>query len=382
MCMRETAILTWCDNNGPTNYGQILQCYAMQQICKKLQLLPTVIYYREPGADEPDLTQLGSAERMAYERLYKEETVGEPVTQRVLKFRSFISEHIKVSKPCYTKQEVENITGQMDILLCGSDQIWNPLWFREVFALAFGKAQQRRISYAAGGIACEDEADGGFYKKLAEYLMHFDAISVREPISAEILRHYTEKPIVDVLDPTFLLTQEEWEDVAANRMVEEPYIFCYTLGRLRPYKHLLRKSMDKCGANRIVYIPSNLDGADYYNDSKYFKVYRDAGPAEFLSLIRHSEMVCTDSFHGMALSVNMRKQFCTIRRKQCDNERIASGERQRNILQKMHLTDRSVSCIRDIMELDSIDYAKVRPYYDREVAESWDFLHRALEQQM
>ena len=53
--MKKAAILTWCDNNGPTNYGQILQCYAMQYLVKKWGYNPVVIQYRKK--DDRDLTK-------------------------------------------------------------------------------------------------------------------------------------------------------------------------------------------------------------------------------------------------------------------------------------------------------------------------------------
>lgn len=377
--MKKAAIVTWCDNNGVTNYGQILQCYAMQKVIEKIGLKTLVVNYREKT--EWELWQghfSNGTLNQCYEFINKVYKIERKLDKRILRFRKFIRKNIRLSAPCYTREDVEKCTENCDILLCGSDQIWNPLWTNPILALDFGKEKQKRIAYAPSGVALEDAYSIRKYQELAGYIERFDAIALRERKGAEILKKYSGKEITDVLDPTFLLGKDEWEQVMAPRIIDEPYIFCYTLGNLRPYKHLLKALMKRYGAKKVIYIPSNLVETAYQNTAR-FTAYKDAGPAEFLSLIRYAEMVCTDSFHGIALSVNMEKQFCMFARSQQGNEAIASEDRINNILEKVHMNSRKIGCIKDMERLEDIDYKVVKQYLRDEIERSWEFLRSAVD---
>lgn len=377
--MKEISILTWCDNNGPTNYGQILQCYAMEKICEKRGFFPKVIYFREKQQGDflkHEFT-LSFLNRW-YELLYKVCRIEKHWDGRIRRFRKFIRRNITLSGPCYHMEQVKKCCENSEILLCGSDQIWNPLWFHPVYALCFAEKEQRKVAYAPGGIALENDFAREKYRELAGYLDGFYRISVREKRSVEILQKYVKSPVVDVLDPTFLLTQAEWDEVSAKRLIKEPYVLCYTLGSLRPHKHVLRAVLKRYGAKKVVYIPSNLDEVMNGRQSCDFMAYKTAGPSEFLSLIKYAEAVCTDSFHGMALSINYEKQFFIMSRIQKGNDVIASEERQKNVLEKCSIQSRKIKCIKDLEELADIDYKQVNRHLEKEIRRSEAFLEETL----
>ena len=119
---------------------------------------------------------------------------------------------------------------------------------------------------------------------------------MREKSGVDILQKYTEKNITDVLDPTFLLDAKEWDKVADKRLIKEPYIFCYALRGIRPYKMILKKISEYQGNKKIVFIEPSLSPNKC---SDKFEKISDAGPSKFLSLIKYADMVCTDSFHGI-----------------------------------------------------------------------------------
>ena len=204
----------------------------------------------------------------------------------------------------------------------------------------------------------EDDYSNGVYREIAGYIDRFDAVSVREDCSIDILKKYTTKEITSVLDPSMLLTAEEWKGKMARRQENESYIFCYTLGALRKYKHILKYLMKRCGAKKILYIPTNLF-EESENELGVFKAVKDAGPAEFLSLIYYAEYVCTDSYHGMAMSIKFGKQFCTLGRAQDGSEYIASEERQNTLLKKVGVENRKVNCKKDVDLIIKIDYSQV-----------------------
>ena len=128
---KPTAIITWCDNEGKTNYGQLLQCYAMQRVCEMLGFPAFIILYRRKTTKDFVKRKLPwGFMNQAYELLYKVLVVEKTYNRRIYSFRRFIARYIKHSKPCYHIREVGELTKNCSYLICGSDQIWNPVCFR------------------------------------------------------------------------------------------------------------------------------------------------------------------------------------------------------------------------------------------------------------
>ncbi|WP_029322808.1 polysaccharide pyruvyl transferase family protein [Butyrivibrio sp. AE3004] len=360
----KAAILTWCYNNGKTNYGQILQCYAMQEIVKKCGYEPIVIRYRKPTPDENVLFR-NSSERLQYERDYRIRVIEGGESTRISRFMEFIRSNIKLSDQCYTTSEIADVTKNCELLVCGSDQIWNPLWFDEVYCLNFARLDQRKIAYAPSGVFDETRSESiDVYRRIGALIRDFDFVAVRESKSASILQRFSSKKIGVAIDPTMLLTADEWNNVAGKRICEEKYVFCYSLGRMRPHKLLMHYLMKKYHAEKILFITSgHYDEEDELETEGVFHTVDDAGPGEFISLIRGAEAVCTDSFHGIALSIIYEKQFYMIKRKDPDIELWGSAERQRNLLQKVGINDdRTIRSIKEIDEMADIKYDEVAAY--------------------
>lgn len=372
----KAAILTWCYNNGPVNYGQILQCYAMQVMVQRMGYEVKVIRYRKRDSNElvywenkPEfLTGL-------YELWYRLKKVEHKVDIRILKFVGFIKKNIRMSDQCYTKKQVERECKDCDVLFCGSDQIWNPLIFDDVYALNFGRSSQKRIAYDPSGVLLEDAWTKSIYKNLGACIEKFDLVTVREKESIEIFKKYTKKDILDVVDPTLLLTKEDWNRVASKSFSNESYIFCYFLGRIRPYKLLLKKIMQKYGSKKVYFTtPGNYEKENEQNTGKDFQSIKHVGPAEFIALIRDAKAVCTDSFHGVALSIVYQKQFYIFERNIPDKHLWASGVRQRNLLKKTGIKGkRLIKSLKDLYSLKEIDYKTIH------IEQNWDMVRNLLQ---
>lgn len=374
---KKVAIITWCDNNGPTNYGQIFQCYAIQKICEKLGFEAIIVQYRKKTEIDFCKNKFKSKYlNQIYEELFKIIVIEKNYNKRIYLFRRFIKENIELSSPCYDKRDVEKLVRDCSYLLCGSDQIWNPIWYDPMFFLDFGHTGQKRIAYAPSGIANDDNETEVIYTKMGSLINRIDCVSMRESQGIQIMKKYTDKNIEAVLDPTLLLERKDWDKIASKRLVDEPYIFCYTMGSLRQHKLVLRQIMKKHNATRIVFIPSNVVEAKL----QLATPYTTAGPAQFISLIKYAEAVATDSFHGTTLSIKYKKQFYLLKRMQQDCYRWASFSRIDNILDKMHIDGRLVSNIKDIKNISEINYDIVDIYGNTEIEKSKHFLQKALSQ--
>lgn len=369
-------IATWCYGNGRTNYGQLLQCYAMQRLIEQCGFEVQIINYRE--RDKKELFPKPSSFTFLNwinEIHYRITVVEKGYTRRIGRFLTFIRKNIHLSNPCYSKEDVEILAKGVSLCVCGSDQIWNPLWMNEILLLGFGQTDVRRIAYAPSGVFDQSDYANEKYRQMAKYIDKLDAVSVREEIGAEILQQYVNKPVETALDPVLLLDCREWNIVATKRRESEPYVFCYLLGELRAYIPVFREIMRKYHVKKILAIPSNLVNPTNISFIDYVK---DAGPAEFIALIKNAQAVCTDSFHGSAIALIYQKQLYTMARRQQHASVIASENRLQNLYDKAGIGNRKVKCVKDVQALAAIDYNKTNELLQKERDKSEAFLGRNL----
>ena len=286
------------------HYGAQLQAAATQRVLGTLGWDCDIIDYfvNQDNRILKPPTTLGQAagdihSALCYQALRK----------RWQRFEDFSKAHLKLTSRRYGSwKELQEAKLPYDLLISGSDQIWNPGIFPggrfdPVFFGTFSPA--RKIAYAPsfGSAHISEEVEA----ELKGYLEGFSHISVRERRGREIVGRASGQEAAVVLDPTLLLTAEEWSALASERMIPGSYILCYCISRpgaLEPYIQRLAEEtglpvIQLCGARRKVHPKA--------------KMIFDAGPAEFLSLFQNAAYVCTNSFHGTVFSIQFQKPFFT-----------------------------------------------------------------------
>lgn len=315
------------------HYGAILQAAATQRALASLGWdCETIDYF--VGQDIRILkppTSPGRAASDAYNTLHYP-----ALKRRWQRFEDFSKAHLRLTERRYESWEALRAAElPYDLLVSGSDQIWNPTIFPDgcfdpVFFGTFSPL--RKISYAPSfGVA---RLPDGMEGELREYLTGFSHLSVRERSGQEIVRDAGGREAEVVLDPTLLLAAEEWSALAAERTVREDYILCYCISRseaLEPYIRRLAEEtglpvVQLCGTRRKLHPKARM--------------ILDAGPAEFLSLFRSAAYVCTNSFHGTVFSVQFQRPFFTA----VAPAELREPERSRtfSLLSRLGLTDRVV----------------------------------------
>jgi len=211
----------------------------------------------------------------------------------------------------YIKSNLMQLNDEFDAFVVGSDQVWNPLWHDSSYMLDFVNSHKVKISYAASmGVNSIDEEIMHIYR---EYLKDFKGISVRETAAIEALKPISEKEIILSLDPTLLLTVDDWDKVASKRQVEGRYIFLYLLGNdLKTRKLAERIAREK--DMTLVMIPDLL--GEFRIKDRMIRGERliNVAPCDFISLIKNAEYVITDSFHACVFSILYKKQFFAFNR--------------------------------------------------------------------
>lgn len=372
--MKKICIATWY---GPANFGTGLQAVALSQY---LINSGYEVSYVEDKRNINTKTKISQNKDRLY--IIKELLSGRWLCRR--KYKKDFIEKRRLQKQFLEKystvfsilsnDDEQKINDTFDIFIAGGDQIWNPSVYENVFLLSMANDEKIKISYGTSvGVKEIPNKLKDVYKT---YLNRLSYISVRERQSAEALRTFIEKDIAVVVDPTFLLSADEWEFLLKDAEINEkefaePYILCYFVGTRKSYWKYVEKVHKSTGYS-VVVIPINNEA--YVNRfDKYVKV----SPAEFLWLIKHATIVCTDSFHATVFSIQYDKEFYTLKRF-LDESSDSQNGRLQNLLSAYQLDSRLICNEKKFVRNREIDYDRVKKVLQEERIRSIKWLQTAL----
>lgn len=297
-----------------TNYGGILQCYALQTVLERMGNDVQVLTRPRNGRLYRYCIYPWIVCKQVFKRfvLRKEisvwESAYEVVCQHTDRFiRRYIHQYVK-------RVWTSHVMNRFDVIVVGSDQVWRPEYLR-VFAseedafLDFAKdCQVKRIAYAASFGVEECTYTQELLEKCAPLLQLFDAVSVRESSGIDICKNYFGVRACQVVDPTLLLSSEDYICLINQAFTISPE------GNLLVY--ILDETNEK---DKIVESASRMTHlSPFYANSKAENpaapiVERIQKPVEqWLRSFHDAEMVVTDSFHGCVFSILFRKPFIAI----------------------------------------------------------------------
>ena len=273
-------------------------------------------------------------------------------------------------KPFYDFNKIESMNKYFDIFVCGSDQVWAPSCLDDAYLLTFTAPEKKRIAYAPSlGLLSIPEHQKPLYRKA---LATFDALSIRERKGAEILKQDFGLNVPVVLDPTLLFTADEWlKMMKLPGKRNENVIFCYLLGKNLWHAEYVRKIADREGKKLVISSPHTIFSG--YADE--FCAYMT--PDLFLGLIRDAEKVFTDSFHGMAFSVNFKKDFYFFYRF-ADDDPINQNSRVDNLAEMLGLYGRLIPSAETPLPQQTLDMEQIHSALSAERKQSIAYLEGAL----
>lgn len=355
--------------HAPSNYGSLLQSIATQTVLERLGHNCEIIDYirdDEHGLSAVTTTLAGKKDwnggvlkKIAYIMVrYPEEKSAE------LKFARMRAEFLKLTNRCRSHEDLSLL--KADMFMTGSDQVWGPTLngkYDSAYFLSFVK-DVPRIAYAAsfGRTDFTPEVLSGYRNLLSEYA----AIAVRENSAVELLAQMGIECAGQVLDPTLLLTADEWTKYI-KREVKGRYVLVYQLHNNPMLSEYALKFAEHVG------LP-------LYRISPTFHQFRRGGKfvylpdlGEFLSYIKNCTFLITDSFHGTAMALNFNRQFIEI----LPNNK--TGSRNQSILELTGLQDRIVSNYEDFDIADTyINYEFVGDILVKERKKSAAILNNML----
>lgn len=322
--MKKAGIVSLYYNNE--NLGGLLQAYAVVQILRQLGLDAEQLCYDTSILSERGkkirqnrrkalARDVGPARtvKMGATLLHRKwSTVRSRSIKNQLREQSRVFDEFRESIPhsatVYNAETIQQANRAYATFICGSDQVWNPwLCAHEAYTLGFAETEKKCVALAVS----MGKANLTEYEKqiLTSQLWRFAEISVREKSFQKLLCGLTTAPVCTVLDPTLLLSAEQWLALAnPAAMPKEKYVFCYFLGNAAWQRQAAQCFADVQGLKliHIPYIQGTIRAADrpLQGEPRW-----NVGPREFIELISKAEYVFTDSFHAMVFSAIFQKKF-------------------------------------------------------------------------
>ncbi len=341
------------------NYGSVLQAYATQCILEKMGHECVMINYKYPNEwhiSQDSRRKQGLIKKIVYLFGIK------PAHRKRNRLEKFKEKYFHFSKKSYATLDAMMAENWNDFsaFVVGSDQVWNYRYTLGDSAFMLSFVPDNKFKMSLSSSIASKQLPEATKNKYVKYLNRVDKISVREEQGRDVINNELgiNKDVTVVLDPTLLLTQEEWMHLLSistisNKVKEDKYILLYMLTYAfepRPYVFELINYYQKELGYKIIALegytpPQNANGIVMVDCTS-------AGIENFIQLFSGAEMVITTSFHGTAFAVNFGIPFISI---------VPNGnngdERQKALLKSLELQ----KCMAPV----GMSFDEINPYYDK-----------------
>ncbi len=282
-------------------------------------------------------------------------------------FDAFRRKHMNFTRRYASGDSLTELNEETHAFIVGSDQVWRPGFIKnDLDAFFFRQAGKgkKRIAYAASFGISQLNLSSLEYQEYSALLRRFDSVSVREQSGVEICSGMNIEP-VQVLDPVFLLTRQQWSDLADEASVNDDVndIVYYTISDT--IEDSILGFIEK---HKDVLLPEHVRNITF-----------NISVEEWLKRIRDCRFFITDSFHGSCFAIIFNKPFI------CINPSKATISRMETLFASLGISGRLFSDFnqvpfRDVMD-SSICYETTNRLWEELRKFSVDFLVGALEKE-
>lgn len=298
-----------------TNYGGILQNYALQEVLKKMGHEPFTFDVGKYTWDEWVVSNIKVTLKKCIGRKCYYRTSPMAFEKSQYPLRRFVYKYIKLTTPKMKRPNLSLVKKyDLDAIIIGSDQVWRPQYNPNIEDSFLGFAQGldiKRVAYAAsfGKDIWEFSPEQTIVcTKLAQA---FDAISVRELTGVDMCYKNLNVKAKHVLDPTFLLNKQDYEELCKYIEKPRPFVFAYLLEQTPEKIELINEYADKKKLSIII-----KGAEDKITDKDSIELW--------ISQFRDAKCIFTDSFHGTAFSIIFNKDFYVFYNGERGNSRFDS----------------------------------------------------------
>lgn len=292
-----------------TNHGSVLQAYALSNYLKSIGYDAKIIDYVPERYKIWNSMIKSKGNKYPLPVLLAYYPLAFLKSIRVRKiFERFLKNNLNLTKRYSSNSDLIKNPPKADIYVTGSDQVWNNDYNGNddfTYFLNFVPENSKKIAYAAS-FGKEEITGEEYFNSIIPMLKNFDSISVRESTAKEILEEM-DIDSTHVVDPVFLLSKKDWERFSVDRHTQKKYILVYVMDglyqELLEYAELLKK---QTGYEIVVLSFKKI------KDKRIDRCYYLSNPKEFVGLVKNSDVIVTNSFHGTAFSILFQKKFVTI----------------------------------------------------------------------
>lgn len=350
-----------------TNYGGILQCYALQTVLERMGHKVRVLSKPRYGRSYYIIYPLAVCKRLLKRFVLGKKVAILKAPHQIIRQHTdrFIHRYIHQ----YTQRKwTAQIASHFDVIVVGSDQVWRPLYYqpiKEAFLSFLGDADIKRVAYAVSFGVDHCEYTEEQRELCSSLLKKFDAISVRESSGVQLCQEYFDTKAVQALDPTLLLSADDYRALIKKGKTQpsKGNLLVYMLDQTKEKEALVDRIAQAKGLTPF-WMNSDID------DETLPLKQRIKMPVEqWLRSFDDAKFVLTDSFHGCVFSIIFRKQFLAMGNKERGLSRFQS------LLTLFSLQDRLfLSPDEYKSNLSSIDYDQVQARLQSLQAQSFSFL--------
>lgn len=335
-----------------TNYGGILQAYALMAVLKRLGHEPWLIF-NQPFKYRRWYSRCALFAANAFRKFVLRERHLEVFRERRIQ-REF--ETVYVNTLRFVDEHMQPRTGIVcshrewkrlqreygfDAFVVGSDQVWRPMYANPVeryFFSFLGKNKTvKRIAYAASFGVDEWTFTPRQTARCRQLLQRFDAVSVREKSGVELCRTYLGAAATHVLDPTMLLEAKDYIALLKESDIKKSGIMVYVLDPSARKEALVKDVEEALGMT--VFSVNNRVSASC----------RVIPPVEdWLAGFASAQFVVTDSFHASVFAILFHVPFLV-----CVNKERGAA-RMMSLLEMFGLEDRLVDEACDASEIEQL----------------------------
>lgn len=367
-----------------TNYGCLVQNFALQTVLKQMGHEVWTV-----NRDYRRLTILikflSIMKRLILSVSYRRSIVirGWPTIkeQNIIAQNTscFIKENIYTTERIYSSKKFSLIKRYgFNAYIVGSDQVWRPVYSPCLinYFLDFLNENDniKRIAYAASFGVDNWELSSKQTNQCASLIKRFNAISVREYSAVKLCKEYLEVDAVHVLDPTMLLSKEDYMRLLKKDNIPKSKgaLMTYVIDKSSENTKIIHKIAKELDLTPFSVMPKKTFsdvGKKYIEDCIYPPV------TEWILGFIEADYVVTDSFHGTIFSILFNKPFISINNANRGMTRFTSllkmfGLAERLILSSDELTSKKINT--------TINFARINYILEIERQRALRFLVEAL----
>ena len=357
-----------------TNYGTVLQAWALMKAIKKLSCpdmnyIPYLVNYcPDSMKDKSPLDPFRNMWNKDKESIRMCKATMPAIKENFKKIQNFYKDNMNLTKFIYDIDNYSENTYMepfIDKFICGSDSIYDKSEFGmdRFFYADIEFMKNNSIAYAPSFQDCFDSFTSDELEILKKYMTNFVAVGIRDKYPLEWLKNNICSDIVQVCDPTLLLSSDNYTEITAEKQEKEKYLLYYS----RRYNPEMEKFVEKTAKEKklkVIEISLRAVNAD-----KHCMKY-SAGVEEFLSLVKYADCVVTNSYHCMIFSIIFKRNFYVFSREHCDSK-------IKELCDELGLSDRFF-IDSNALDKGSIDYNSVSEKLNKIKKKSISFLRESL----